>query len=75
MYKNLIMNCMARGHQTLTLTLIDDEPEVLENWFKEFFRGIEDIKVKNLSDVPMPGLIKAYLSLGAKFTPVQLNVA
>ena len=49
-------------------------PEGPEDWLNQFFRCVEATKVKNLSDSPMPESIEAYLSLGAKFTPVQLDI-
>ena len=50
------------------------EPEGPEDWLNQFFRGVEIIKVKNLSLCPLPESIEAFLSLGAKFTPVQLDI-
>ena len=48
--------------------------EAVEDWFGDFFRSIEIEKVKNLSDSPMPESIKAFISLGAMFTPIQLDI-
>ena len=48
--------------------------ESKEDWVKQFFQGIESSKVKNLSNDPMPESIKAFLSLGTKFTPVPLDI-
>ena len=48
--------------------------ESQEDWVNQFFQGIESSKVKNLSDDPMPESIKAFLSLGTKFTPVSLDI-
>jgi hypothetical protein len=45
-----------------------------EDLFRDFFHCIETVKVKNLSEVPMPESIKAFLSLGGKFTPAQLDI-
>ena len=37
----------------------------------QFFENVEAVKVKNLSDDPMPDEMVAFLSLGAKFCPVE----
>lgn len=57
-----------------TLDPLEEESEDLEDWFNQFFRGVEAVKVKNLATSPMPESIQAFLSLGAKFTPVQLDI-
>ena len=53
------------------LAFEDEEPE---DYLKQFFEGVGSVKVKNLAKDPMLECIAAFLSLGTKFTPVQLDV-
>ena len=54
----------------MSLELVE---ETVEEWANKFFAKVESFKVKNLSDHPMPDSVKAFLSLGAKFCPVDLD--
>ena len=47
--------------------------ETCEDWINHFFGREESVKVKNLSTQPIPDEMKAFLSLGAKFCPVDLD--
>ena len=48
--------------------------ETIEDIFGQFFTNIEAIKVKNLSNIPMSESVRAFLSLGAKFCPNELDI-
>ena len=63
----------------------EDDPNVSQHIFHQnfdsseaflgqFFEQIEAIKVKNLSNVPMPDSIKEFLSLGPKFCPKPFDI-
>ena len=50
------------------------EEETIEDLVGQFYRNVEGVKVKNFSDIPMPDSVKAFLSLGAKFCPNELDI-
>ena len=43
-----------------TLDPLGEVPEGMEDWFHQFFHGVEAVKVKNLSDSPIPESIQAF---------------
>ena len=45
-----------------------------EDWSRQFFAKEESVKVKNLSDLEMDEAVIAFLSLGSKFCPVDLDL-
>jgi hypothetical protein len=50
------------------------EEQGVEDFLNQFFTNVESVKVKNLSDEPITDEMIAFLSLGAKFCPVELDI-
>ena len=53
---------------------LGQQEESVEDAFGQFFNNVEAIKVKNLSKHPMSESVKAFLSLGSKFCPNELDL-